>query len=154
LSYKYDAFLSYSKLDEWYIEQIKKELLKNDIKFFDFNYNLKITGDIYEQITEAINESEYSLIFLSSQMVNSCFISEELSIIESVKHGLKVIFIALSELITERECDLLLNSNLNINFYYSVLKGSATDVAKIVSKRIKDNMQIIQSLSFVGCLYS
>ncbi len=144
MSYKYDAFLSYSKLDEWYIEQIKKELLKNDINFFDFNYNFKITGDIYEQITEAINESEYSLIFLSSQMVNSCFISEELSIIESVKHGLKVIFIALSELITERECDLLLDSNLNINFYYSVLKGSATDVAKIVSQRIKNNTKIIQ----------
>jgi hypothetical protein len=73
------VFISYSNLDSAFVEQLARDLLATGLDVFIYKWSLKVGDSIVQKINDALKETDYFIPVLSSNSVNSTWVSAEIN---------------------------------------------------------------------------
>lgn len=77
--FKYKVFLSHSSVDKPIIEEIFRELQKEEIKAFLDKYEIKPGDSIVEKLNDGLQNSDLGILLLSKNFLNSNWAKTEMS---------------------------------------------------------------------------
>lgn len=144
--YKYDIFICYSSKNKEVFLKLKDKFITNDLKVFD-PYEIELTENYSEVIANAILNSKYFIVLLSQEFSESTYVMNEVNfaLMESEKSGIKVIPVAIDEVLNHAEIKSILSQKPSLNYYfnrYSILNGSLNYVVEALLSNIKKEEQI------------
>lgn len=145
MNYKYDVFICYSSRNRDVFLKLKDEFIANDLKVFDTHEI--VTGNYSEIIANAILKSKYFIVLLSQEFSESSYVMNEINFafMESEKSGVKVIPVAIDEILNNVEISVILSQKPSLNYYfnrYHILKGSLNYVVETLLSTIKKEEKV------------
>ena len=148
MDYKYDIFISYTNKNRDSFLDLKHRFNANGLTVFDMT-DLPLSQDYYESISNAIMNSEYFLILLSPELCSSESVLHEIAfaVTESQKNGMKIIPVALNELLGDTDSYSVLGKSEILMYYIGrqqILNDTADGVINRISAQIKKEKSIKQ----------